>query len=336
MEYAAVTNNLKAYDVTLTRDASEHIDRAMRFDATGLRTLLVPLDGSSFAERVLPLAINVATQADAELRIVHVHSLNEPSQLRSRHIPQHFVQQYRTALRSYKKDYIEHIVEEVRRVSAVSVTSEVLDNNNVVAALREAIRNDVDMVIMAAHGKGLVRRWVAGSTVHSLIRNAHVPVIVVGADGTFSAPRPEQVRRILIALDGSRRAEHTFETALTLADTCEAEVVLLRVIPQSTAFGAYRSGAGERHIVSWEVQMAAAHRYLLRTANRMKQRSRVADSRVVLSHRSIARTIAANASAFNADLIAVATRKDANKRWLGSVAERVVQFAPMPVLVAAA
>jgi nucleotide-binding universal stress UspA family protein len=206
----------------------------------------------------------------------------------------------------------------------------------VTAALREAVRNDVDVVIMAAHGKGLIRRWVAGSTAHSMIRDAQVPVIVVGADGSFSAPRPEPVRRILIALDGSRRAEHTFEIALTLADTCGAEIVLLRVIPQSAAFGAYRSGAGERHNLSWQVQMAAAQRYLRRTANRMKQRSRVVDSRVVLSHRSTARTIAANASAFNADLLAVATRKDASKRWLGSVAERVVQFASMPVLVVAA
>ena len=308
----------------------------MRFDATGPRTLLVPLDGSSFAERALPLAINVATRSDAQLQIVHVNSTFEPAHLRSRHIPFHFVRRHQAALRSYKKDYVERVIREIRRDSTVRITSTVLDNSDVTAALLEAIRNDVDMVIMAAHGKGLIRRWVAGSTVHSMVRNAHVPVIVVGADGTFSAPRPAQVRRILIALDGSRRAEHTFESALTLADTCGAEIVLLRVIPQSTAFGAYRSGAGERQNVSWEVQMAAAQRYLRRTANRMKQRSRVVDSRVVLSHRPIARTIAANASAFNADLIAVATRKDADKRWLGSVAERVVQFAPMPVLIAAA
>ena len=67
----------------------------------------------------------------------------------------------------------------------------------------------------------------------------------------------------------------------------------------------------------------------------MEQQSCTVDTRVVLKQKSIARTIAANAAAYNADLIAVATRKDANKRWLGSIAERVVQFASVPVLVAA-
>ncbi len=68
----------------------------------------------------------------------------------------------------------------------------------------------------------------------------------------------------------------------------------------------------------------------------MEQQSCTVDTRVVFNEKSIARTIAANATAYNADLIAIATRKDANKRWLGSIAERVVQFASVPVLVAAA
>jgi nucleotide-binding universal stress UspA family protein len=84
------------------------------------------------------------------------------------------------------------------------------------------------------------------------------------------------------------------------------------------------------------MEMAAARRYLRRVAHRLKQQSCTVDTRVVFNEKSIARTIAANAAAYDADLIAIATRKDANKRWLGSVAERVVQFASVPVLVAAA
>jgi nucleotide-binding universal stress UspA family protein len=84
------------------------------------------------------------------------------------------------------------------------------------------------------------------------------------------------------------------------------------------------------------MEIAAARRYLRRVANRMEQQSYTVDTRVVLNQKSIARTIAANAAAYNADLIAIATRKDANKRWLGSIAERVVHFASVPVLVTAA
>ena len=68
----------------------------------------------------------------------------------------------------------------------------------------------------------------------------------------------------------------------------------------------------------------------------MERQSRTVETRVVLNQKSIAQTIAANAVEFNADLIAIATRRDVNKRRLGSIAERVVQFASVPVLVASA
>jgi nucleotide-binding universal stress UspA family protein len=68
----------------------------------------------------------------------------------------------------------------------------------------------------------------------------------------------------------------------------------------------------------------------------MKQESCIVDTRVVIDQKSIARSIAAHATAYDADLIAIASRKGAEKRWQGSIAKRVVQFASMPVLVAAA
>ena len=81
------------------------------------------------------------------------------------------------------------------------------------------------------------------------------------------------------------------------------------------------------------MHLAAVERYMRRLTLRLKQHSNVVDSRVVLSHKSIARTIAANAAAVNVDLIAIATRKDATNRRRASVAERLVQFASMPVLI---
>jgi nucleotide-binding universal stress UspA family protein len=191
---------------------------------------------------------------------------------------------------------------------------------------------------MAAHGKGLIRRWVSGSTVHELIRGLPVPLLVVGADGSFAGPSPDRVQRIVIALDGSPDAEQSIGPAMALGEIAASEFLLLRVVPMSSVFGAlsYRSGSGELHAGPKRVVLSAAHRYLRRVARRMEQQSCTVDWRVALGHRSIARSIAAKAAANNADLIAIATRKDGSKRWLGSIADRVVQFASMPVLVAAA
>ena len=40
-----------------------------------LRSILVPLDGSEFAENAIPLALNIATRAGAHLELLRVHEL---------------------------------------------------------------------------------------------------------------------------------------------------------------------------------------------------------------------------------------------------------------------
>jgi hypothetical protein len=39
------------------------------------RSILVPLDGSSFGEHALPLALSIARRANAHLQLVRVHSV---------------------------------------------------------------------------------------------------------------------------------------------------------------------------------------------------------------------------------------------------------------------
>ena len=295
---------------------------------------MVPLDGSAFAERALPLAVDIARRAGAKLQIVHVRSVPADHDWRDRSTPDHLVRDFQVAASSHKASYLERVADGLRRESAISVASRIVDSRDVVGALCEAA-GEADLVVAAAHGKGVIRRWMYGSTVRQLVGKLSVPVIVVGSDGSFSTPPPQRLRRVLIALDGSRRAERALGPTLALGDITNAESILLRAVPVSTAFGAlaYRSGTGEWHNTPGRMHLAAVERYMRRLTLRLKQHSNVVDSRVVLSHKSIARTIAANAAAVNVDLVAIATRKDATNRRRASVAERLVQFASMPVLI---
>jgi nucleotide-binding universal stress UspA family protein len=307
---------------------------AIGFHTGGLRTLMVPLDGSAFAERALPLAVDIVRRASANLQIVHVRSMSADDDWRDHATPDHLMRDFQAALSSHKQSYLERVANGLRRESAVNVASRIMDSSDVIGALCEAAMG-ADLVVAAAHGKGFIRRWMYRSTVRQLVNKLSVPVIVVGSDGSFSTAPPQQLRRVLIALDGSRRAERALGSTLALSDITNAESILLRAVPVSTAFGAlaYRSGTGEWHNTTGRMHLAAAERYLRRLTHRVKQHSNVVDSRVVLSHTSIARTIASNAEAFNVDLVAIATRKDAANRRRASVAERLIQFASMPVLI---
>ena len=319
-----------------TRHQTVKTHRAASFALLGFRRMLVPLDGSAFAERALPLAADIARRTGAELQIVHVDSTFGDPYTRDRLAQDDNVCRDGDERKRHKRAYVERIAAQLRRESAVRVTPIVLNSRKVTAELSNAIKSDVDLVVMAAYGKGPIRQWTRRSTAHKLIRSITAPVLIVGADGSFASPVSERVRRILIALDGSPGAEQALSPAMTLGEITAAEFVLLQVVQVSSISGPLsQSDGGQLHDAPQQTQLAPAQQYLHEIARRMEQQSCTVDTRVVLKQKSIARAIAANAAAYNADLIAVATRKDANKRWLGSIAERVVQFASVPVLVAA-
>jgi nucleotide-binding universal stress UspA family protein len=314
------------------------IERLASFNPVQFRRLMVPLDGSAFAERALPLAVDIARRAGAELMLVHVDSTSDHPLSHDRLAHDGRPCHCTADLKEHKRAYIERMAEKAQHESSNRVAPIVLTNRDVPTALCDVVNGGVDLVVMGAYGKGMIRRWVSGSTVHELIRRLAAPLIVVGSDGSFATPVPDRVSRILIAVDGSQGAEQVLGPALALGEVTAADHVLLRVVDLSTIFGPLSHGSGTADILDspWQLELAAARRYLRKVAKRMERQLCVVDTRVVLNEWTIARTIAANARAYNADVIAIATRKDANKRWLGSIAERVVQFASVPVLVAAA
>lgn len=318
-----------------SRHRALDIRRSAKFDALRIRRLMVPLDGSAFAERALPLAVDIARRADAELVVVHVDSTSDQPMSRDRLVER---RHNSNGSNQHNRDYVGRMAEELRHESSIRVAPIGLKNRDVATALCDVANDGADLVVMGAYGKGPIRRWVSGSTAKELTRRLTAPLIVVGSEGSFATQVPEHVHRILIALDGSRGAEQALGPALALSELAAGESILLRVVPLSSVLGplAQRSGSGELHRMPGRLELAAARRYLHRVARRMERKSCTVDTRVVFNQKSIARTIAFNAQACDADLIAIATRKDANKRWLGSIAERVVHFASVPVLVAAA
>ena len=62
---SGLRNSLTGVSATSLQGASSRLP-------TGFRSLLVPVDGTSHGERALPLAVSIARQAGAQLRLLHV------------------------------------------------------------------------------------------------------------------------------------------------------------------------------------------------------------------------------------------------------------------------
>src|SRR5690606_5946298 len=92
----------------------------------------------------------------------------------------------------------------------------------------------VDLVVMATHGRGALRRAWLGSVADTLVREGGRPVLLVRPPDEEARPDPDApvtFSHLLIPLDGSDEAEQAVRPAMELGEATGARFTLLTVIP---------------------------------------------------------------------------------------------------------
>ena len=142
-------------------------------------------------------------------------------------------------------------------------------------------------------------------------------------------------RRILVAIDGSETSEHAFDTALQLASDNDAQLQPLYVVdnPLMTY-----DAAGYDPTTLRDAMVEEGQRLLADALARMKNENVAGVPRLVdvaPIGEDISERVRISASEFNADLLVLGThgRRGFRRLFLGSVAERVVRSASLPVLL---
>jgi nucleotide-binding universal stress UspA family protein len=135
--------------------------------------------------------------------------------------------------------------------------------------------------------------------------------------------------RILVPLDGSQRAERAIPVAVHVAQATGASLVLLRVLSATVELVPFVAAALEPSMLS--ADQAAAEGYMAGVAATI---SEVSVTTAVRTGR-VAAVIAAYARECAADTIILCSHGEAGlaQRVLGSVAERLVHSAPVPMLL---
>jgi nucleotide-binding universal stress UspA family protein len=139
-------------------------------------------------------------------------------------------------------------------------------------------------------------------------------------------------RRILLPLDGSPLAEQALPHAIAQAEHFQAELVLLRVVERLPRTGG--SLSSQATFEQTEGQMKAwACEYLEGIAANIQERG--IPVQVVTSLGDPHKTIVKFSETNQVDLIVISTRgRSGLSRWLmGSVADRVLRGAKVPVLL---
>lgn len=144
-----------------------------------IRRLLIPLDGSSFSREVLTPALDFARETGAGISLLEVVTRRGLAGLlrsgdRSAEAAERFLREVRATI---PDEY-----------GAVDVR--VVEQGNAAAGIvREAQREEVDLVAMATHGRGGLRRLVLGSVAESVVRRANVPVLLYRPAGVEAEQR---------------------------------------------------------------------------------------------------------------------------------------------------
>ena len=140
--------------------------------------ILVPLDGSHFSESVLELAGGMAELYGGKLDLLRVVAY--PIEIASPYLP-HTVQMNQEVVEEAKasaKEYLENLAEAIRARGVEVETHVVVDSQAGAAVCGACTDLHTDLVVMATHGRGGLKRALLGSTADKVIRSAHTPVLV--------------------------------------------------------------------------------------------------------------------------------------------------------------
>jgi nucleotide-binding universal stress UspA family protein len=140
--------------------------------------ILVCLDGSKLAEQVLPYAIEQALRFKSQLVLLSVIVPATSNSTVWEPAPQELVEKQaeaEKAAEAYLKNIINRISEE-KGLRAEYLTLEGLVAETIV---EYAQKNKVDLIAIATHGLGGLRRLAFGSVADFVLRNSNVPLLVI-------------------------------------------------------------------------------------------------------------------------------------------------------------
>jgi nucleotide-binding universal stress UspA family protein len=294
-----------------------------------LNTILVPLDGSALAEAALEPAMVLARRCEAHLLLVRTlfpETLPEGS---PRFAEMHDAERYLKSV----ADYL--------RSEDLTVHTVVLPMEAAEGISDEAAFSEVDLIVMATHGRKGIDALLHPSVTWQVLRQTRAPILACKctAEQDLAAP-PIQLPRfmtdpqapILVALDGSVQAEETLPIAEELARVFGNPLLLVRAGEQPFIAGGaigYETLVGQA--VEWALDEAES--YLKRKAAELA--SKGLEVEIAMAMGSPALFIQEVAAERQAGLIIIASH---GRGWLGrfvigSVAQKVLREVDLPVLL---
>lgn len=313
-----------------------------------MQTILVPLDGSAMAERILPYVRLLAPLLNAQVRLFQVIA---PREVRYDNglistllisygiqpkVEEEELQRQRAhdAMILQAEGYLDLMAQPLRK-AGIKVEVEVALGSVGKLVVEAAQQPDVSLVAMVTHGYGDLAHWPLGSITDKVVHATTTPVLVLRGDNDAPQTDDPSIERILVPLDGSKLAKQALPLATELAERLHANIELLEVITPLLELPHARRAS--QYVQPSDQALDELHDLAIQElaviAETLEKHDIQATPNVEIGH--AAETIVDEAQRKHIDLIVMATHGYGGlRRWaLGSVAHKVLQAATVPLLL---
>ncbi|MCB8945078.1 MAG: universal stress protein [Ardenticatenaceae bacterium] len=189
-----------------------------------LNKILLPLDGSTLADCVLPHTAAIAQATGAEVHFLHVLEAesDQPTNLLDWQLRKVEAQ---THLQEVEADWQQHGLES----DTILLEGKAADR-----IIEYAQQAGFDLVVVSSHGQSGLTGWNISSVGQKIIHRVHKSILLVRAYQEEGLEEIGEVayKRILVPLDGSHRAEAILPIACQLAQFHGAALLVVHVVTQ--------------------------------------------------------------------------------------------------------
>jgi nucleotide-binding universal stress UspA family protein len=187
--------------------------------------ILVPLDGSSLAERVIPHLFALARPFGSRVTLVRVISRSDSAHPDQRIDPLDWQMREAEA-----RSYLNRLTTKLTQ-AGLDVRNDLLHGDPATRIVEFVHNHDADLLLLSSHGRSGLTGWNISSVVQKTVIRVQKPTMIVRAYQATQRNFSEvQYRKLLIPLDCSPRAECALPMVASLADFHNAQLVLAHVV----------------------------------------------------------------------------------------------------------
>ncbi|MBN9387675.1 MAG: universal stress protein [Chloroflexi bacterium] len=309
--------------------------------------LAVALDGSPHAERILPIAVKLAKLLPAEILLLHVCMEPSSAEETDSASPEEAEQNFKPLV------YLAQLKQRLTGTPKGSflpphqVLTKVIYGKFAYELGEVAAEEGADLLLMTTHGRSGLSLLTMGSIATGVLKHGHHPLLLfrpeeteISLEEALKEVDNRPPNQILLALDGTPKAEAALEPALKMAKDLKIPLHLVEVIYPVTPIIMSEPGLDYQMLVEiekYEEEALAriAAQYLIKVVKWLKEQAPSVTVETTVLKGMPEAQLAIFIHAVKPFMVVMAThaRNELGQLFLGSVAEEVLRKSHSPVLM---